>query len=263
MKRLLIIAALLLPLAAGAQDFDFGARASAGVDVKLRKGLHLEVEEEVRAGLDGLSSLRSSAGLTYKINKHFKVGGGYILINPFDTEDMAFKAPRHRFYADVTGSYKVGKFQFSLRERFQLTQRTGEFNVYQNTPNEYAIRTRFGAKYKGIRDIEPYAYFDLKTLLNQPWGEIYGNSETSESGKTYYKYVHSGYTHIYNSRYRLNLGCDFSFYGGHSLTPFVLLDYCSEYNIDTSADGTRLFTATTGWTDTFRPTLGVSYKFSF
>ena len=38
MKRLLIIAALLLPLAAGAQDFDFGARASAGVDVKLRKG---------------------------------------------------------------------------------------------------------------------------------------------------------------------------------------------------------------------------------
>lgn len=263
MKRLLIIAALLLPLAAGAQEFDFAARASAGVDVKLRKGLHLDVEEEVRAGLDGLSSLRSTVGLSYKLNKYLKFGGGYTLINPFDAEDMAFKAPRHRFFADVTGSYRVGDFQFQLRERVLLTQRTGEFNVYQNTPNEFALRTRFGARYKGIRDIEPYAFFDLKTLLNEPWGEIYGNPDTSESGKAYYKYVHSGYTHIYNTRYRLNLGCEFSLYGGHTLTPFLYLDYCTEYEIDTNADGTRLYTASTGWTDTIRPVLGLNYKFNF
>ena len=263
MKRLLIFAALLLPLAAGAQDFEFGARASAGVDVKLRKGLHLNVEEEVRATLDGFDSFRSSAGLTYKVNKYLKFGGGYVLINSFDTDDSAFDAPRHRFYADATGSYRIGLFHLSLRERILYTLRTGSFNVYQNTPGQYALRSRVGVKYKGIRYTEPYAFFDVKTLLNEPWGEIYGNPATSESGKAYYKYVHSGYTHVYNSRYRLGIGVDFSLYGGHELSPFILLDYCSNYKIDTNADGTRLYTATTGWTDTICPSLGVSYKYNF
>ena len=45
MKKLLISLVLLLPLAAAAQtSTQSGARASVGIDWKIRKGLHLMVE---------------------------------------------------------------------------------------------------------------------------------------------------------------------------------------------------------------------------
>ena len=49
MKKIAIILAMMLPAAAFGQSFSTGARASVGVDYKIKKGLHIEAREEMRA----------------------------------------------------------------------------------------------------------------------------------------------------------------------------------------------------------------------
>ena len=263
MRRLVFLAALLLPLAAFAQEVDMGVRASANVDVRLVKGLHLTAGEELRTSSEGLDNLRTSVGLSYKLNPFVRFGTGYTLINPYKNSEGYFNYPRHRFHFDVTGTYRAGDLLFSLRERVLLTHRTGIFNEYQSTRNSVALRTRMGAKYKGMESVEPFVFLDIKTILNDPWGSTTGSLSKTESGKEYYYYTHEGYTHAYVSRYRINAGADIKLAKQHTLCPYVLLDFCSNYQIDTSSDGTRLFTDTTRWVDTFCLSLGISYTYSF
>lgn len=263
MKKVLIfLAALALPFAASAQ-VNFGVRASAGADVKIQKGLHFNVEEEIRTDSDGLDNLRTSMGVSYKLNKMIKLEAAYTLINPYKASAGYFNYPRHRISAGITGSYKYGDWQFSVRERLMMTHRTGTFNEYQTTRNSVVLRTRVGAKYKGFDKVEPYGYFDLKTVLNDPWGTTSGNLSQTNSGKYYYAYTPGSYNHAYNCRYRINAGADIKLSKKHEFTPFVLLDFCSDYEIDTNSEGSRLFTETTGWNDYTCLSIGLSYKYSF
>lgn len=266
-----MLAAFLLPLTAFAQQF--GARTSVEADFKLRKGLHLGVEEELRlgAGNPGIDNFRSTVGVSWKASKYFKLGAGYTLINPYKY-DVGFRNPRHRFYAEATGHVRLGDFQLSLKEKFQLTNRTEDsLNVYQTPRNALALKSRAGVKYKGLKDIglEPFGYFEIRTVLNGPWGETTGTIKQTDSERYYYNYVHTGYTHVYNNRYRVNLGTDYSISKNHTLTANVLLDFCSDYEIDTNGPskweekGVRLYTETTGWNDYFCPSLCFGYKYSF
>ena len=275
------MAALLLPLTAFAQEF--GARGAMEVDAKIQKGLHVTVREEARfgSGKPGLNNLRSTLGVSWKAAGFFKLGAGYTLINPYkykynDDGDLTYKGfwyPQHRLYADATGSVSLGNFNLSLKEKIQFTHRTDDsLNVYQTTRNALALKSRVGVKYKGLKDIgiEPFGYFELRTALNDPWGEVTGSLEQTEnSKKNYYNYVHTGYNHVYNDRYRLNLGVDWTPFKHHTLTAYMLLDYCSEYVIDTNGPsswaekGVRIFTDTTGWNDYYAASLCVSYKLSF
>ena len=144
--------------------------------------------------------------------------------------------------------------------------------MYQSTRNALALKSRVGVKYKGLKDygFEPFAYFELRTALNEPWGVTSGSLQTTEnSKKDYYEYTHTGYTHVYNNRYRVNLGVDYEPVKHHTFTLNALLDWCSDYEIDTNSPskwaekGVRLYTATTGWNDYFRASLCLGYKFSF
>lgn len=262
-KILLLLAAAMLPLAVGAQSVESAGRASVGVDYKIQKGLHVQAEEEIRSSgnFESLGSLRTSLGITYKPVKYVKLGAGYTLINPYKASASAFNYPRHRIYADVTGYLPYGDFQFSLKERLQLTHRSGDFNTFQNTPNSVALKTRLGVKYKGLNKFVPSLAFEIRTVFNDPWGSTSGSELTNNSGKTYHAYTPTGYTHTYNDRYRLNLSGEVKFNKHHSLTPYVLLDFCGPYEIDTNSDGTRLFSA--AYNDYTRISLGLSYVHSF
>lgn len=280
MKKILLIAAMLLPVAAWAQ---FGFRSSVGADVKIKKGLHMEAEEELRlgGGQSGIDNIRTTLGINWKVNKHLKLGGGYTLINPYkfkydDDGELTYKGfwyPRHRLFVNATGTMRYGDWQFSLKEKLQLTHRTDDsLNVYQTPTNALALKSRIGVKYKGLKDIglEPFGFFEVRTALNEPWGETTGSlQQTSNSKKYYYSYTHTGYTHVYNNRYRVNLGADYTPAKHHTITANLLLDFCSDYEIDTNGPssweekGVRLFTETTGWNDYFCPSLSIGYKYSF
>lgn len=267
MKKWLIFLALLAPVAAAAQrTTEVSGRASVGVEYKIVKGLHLQVEEEIRSGsgFASLGSFRTTAGLSYKPAKFIKFGAGYTLINPYKSSASAFNYPRHRVWADLTGYLPLGDFQFFLKERLQLTHRTGDFNAYQSTPDALGLKSRIGVKYKRFKAFEPSLSFEVRTALNDPWGEVTsGTLQTTKGGKTYYPYQFSGYTHVYNNRYRFNLGADIRLSKHHHLEPYVMLDFCSDYEIDTNSDGTRLYTATTAWNEITGFVMGLSYTLSF
>lgn len=262
MKRLILIClALLLPLVLRGQDTDFGARISAGVDYKIVKGLHINLEEELRLEdmFQSVDRLQTTLGLSWKPLSFLKLGAGYIMINPFKDGEM--QDMRHRLYADVTASWKVGDFTLSWRERLQYTHRTGTFNVYQNTPDAFALKSRVGVKYRVSKDFKPSLSLEVRTALNDPWGSAGTTTQVTASGKTYYPYTHEGYTHMYINRYRLNLGCEWNITKHHSLEPYVLVDSCSDYEIDTNSDGTRLFSA--AYEDSINIIAGIGYVYSF
>lgn len=265
MKKLVLTLALLLPLAAAAQTTEFGGgvRTSVAVDYKIMKGLHVNLEEEMRIGgaFQSLNRLQTTVGVDYKPIKYLKVGVGYILINPYDHIERTFKPLRHRVYTDVSGHYTWNHFSFSIKERVQYTHRTGTFNVYQNTPDAFALKSRIGVEYKGWTYFEPGLFFELRTQLNAPWGETSGNMKVKSDGTTYYDYTPTGYSHAYNDRYRFIFRTDIKLNEHHVLKPYALVDFYSPYVIDTNAEGTRLFSA--AYVDQINVNVGLSYTFKF
>ena len=149
-----------------ALDSEFGGRVSASVDKKITKGLHVSLEEEVRFdnNFGSLDRLQTTLGISYKVHPNIKLGLGYALINGYRANSESFKNPRHRFMADATGTLHLGNWNLSLKERFQVTRRTGDFNVYQNPQNALTLKSRLKAQYKGVGQVQPYAYFEKNTL---------------------------------------------------------------------------------------------------
>lgn len=260
MKRIALIVALLMPVASFAQSNDFGVRASVGADYKIQKGLHLSVDEEIRV-YDGLDRLQTTLGLSYKPWKFLKIGTAYSLINPYKKSLSEFAASRHRLNLYAAGYYTIGDFTFSLKETAVYTHRTGSFNKYQATPDAFALKSRIGAKYKGAGIFRPGLSFEMRTQLNGPWGESFGNQETNKEGRSYYQYRHDGYSHVYNDRYRLSATGDIRLSAHHTLTPYLMVDFCGEYEIDTNNSGDRIFSS--GYADYSRVTVGINYVFSF
>ena len=166
---------LLFPLMAFAQtdvalDPEFGGRVSLSLDKRIVKGLHVFLEEELRFdnNFGSLDRLQTTVGIDYKVHPNIKLGLGYALINGYGSNSESFKNPRHRFMADVTGTLHYGNWNFSLKERFQVTRRTGDFNVYQNPQNALTLKSRLKAQYKGFGKVQPYAYFEVRNYLNAP-----------------------------------------------------------------------------------------------
>ena len=129
------------------------------------------------------------------------------------------------------------------------------------TNNLVALKTRLGVSYKGWTYFEPGVFFEVRTQLNAPWGSTSGSLQTKSDGTTYYAYTHAGYTHTYNDRYRGIIRTDIKLGKHHVLRPYVLLDYISEYEIDTNSEGTRLFSA--AYNNYFKVTPGIGYTFKF
>ena len=134
MKKIVIasLAALLaLPTFVSAQDAiddgsDFGGRFSAEVDKKLAKGLHTFANGEVRfnENFSNFWRYQGTAGVSYKVNNYLKTAVSYTFIERKTTKDTLTEWKiRHRFTFDITGSYRVGDFKLSLRERLQMTNK--------------------------------------------------------------------------------------------------------------------------------------------
>lgn len=262
MRKAVVAAALFaLSLHAGAQDFQVAARAGAEADYKVSKGFHIAFEEELRSedGLSSIGSFRHSLSVQYKPDRHFRFGLGYTLINPWES------CPRHRFLADLGGSLYPGDWQVSLKERFQVTHNTNPgLNINQKPRNAMALKSKASVKYRGIKHFEPYFSIEVRTFLNGAWGSTSGTIQTTEkTKKKYYDYTPEGYTHVYNNRYRSELGAGIRIARHHHITPYLLLDYCSDYKIDTNSEGTRLFVATTAWTEVLRLSPGIAYVYRF
>lgn len=260
---LILLCALAAPVASRAQgtvnelENDFATRTSIAVDKRLAKGLHLTAEYQLRTenALSKIDRHQASLGLTYKFNNWLKGGLEYTFFDRYGTS--AGWEPRHRASVFLTFGYRVGDWRFSLREMAQITHKTEDLNIYQENRNPFTLKTRFKVQYKGFKSMEPYVFFELKTVLNDPACTATWNT----TQQAYTAYSFNGYTDTYINRYRGGLGLEWSLNKHNALEFYGLFDYCYDKNIDTNKEGTRLKSLT--YDQTFRPTVGIGYKFSF
>lgn len=270
---IILLLGLLFPVLAIAQtdvalDPEFGGRVSVSVDKRITRGLHVSLEEEARFdnNFGSLDRLQTTLALSYKVHPNIKLGLGYALINGYGTQSESFKDPRHRLMADVTGTLHYGSWNFSLKERFQVTRRTGDFNVYQNPQNALTLKSRLQVHYKGLGRVQPYAYFEVRNYLNAPVieaaydGTVYvtldDHAEEGEPG-----WFLKGFNGGYVNRLRGSLGADIRLDKRNTLNFYILCDYVMDKEVNANAEGTKLksYTRETG----FRGWIGAGYEFAF
>ena len=262
-RFLLWLPLLLIPALGRAQgqtaalETDFSTRTSVALDWRLARGLHLEAAYELRSehGLSKIDRHQLSLGLDYKFNDWLKGGLSYTFFDRYGTK--AGWQPRHRIGGSLTFGYHLGDWRLSLRESLQLTHKTEDLNVYQETRNSLALKSRVKVQYQGFADVEPYALFELKTVLNDPTCR----ATWSSAANAYTNYSFTGYKDAYITRYRGGLGLEWKLSRQHALNFYGLFDYLYEKAIDTNRAGTKLKSLT--YYPTFNTTLGVGYTFSF
>ncbi len=264
LKKTLMAAMLLLcPLVSRAQiqesetEYGFGARISAEADKKLSKGLHLSASGEVRSR-DQITDpyrLQADLGLSYKINRYFKVGGGYAFIEKKNSSGE-WKI-RHRVWGDATFSLRSGDWRFSLKERLQMTHKSVNAIKKQSTPNSLALKSRAKVSYKGLGIWEPYAYAELRNVFNDPSCSAVWDS----ASQTFEDYTFTGYNNAYFNRYSGCIGTEINLASHHSLDVFLLTQYCFDKETDTAKSGTVLKSIT--HEKGLYTSIGVAYKFSF
>ena len=265
---------ILLPLVAVGQThselpFEYGGRFELELDKKIAKGLHLSLSEELRLAdnFTAFNRLHTTVAMSYKLGSNLRVGAGYALINPYNTTDKAFASSRHRVMVDATATFPLGDWQLSLKERFQSTYRTGEMNEYQNPRNALTLKSRLKVAYLGLGRIKPFAYVELRHMLNAPVIKANYNAATNQyltdegtrTGEA--GWFLDGFNGSYLNRLRGALGADYRIDKRNYIGVTVLADRVSDKEVDANAEGTKLksYTQQTG----FKTWLVCSYKYAF
>lgn len=275
MKKALIFLALLLPVAAFSQSvtetldegFEARGRVSVGANWKVFKGFHLYVDEQARFdnNFKSFDRLHTTVGLSYKFNPYLKASAEYTLITQLKS-DNSWRI-RNRFSASLTGSYKTGPWNFSLKETFRLTNSPYHINTYERPRNAMVLKHKLTVGYKISKKLEPYAFFEIRNTLNEVQASI-----TPVSSKSYlYKFENLGYNQVYINRYRAGLGLDWKISKHHALDFKIFGDYYYDKDIDVNSAGqikmldddeTQDLPVIT-YTHGFLLTPSISYKFKF
>jgi hypothetical protein len=198
-KVILLFSACLCCIVISAQD-DAGGLLSVDVTKKIIKELSLTFEEEyrIRDNFAETDRFSHTLELSYKPFKYLKVGGAYNLIQ-FNHEKKGWEI-RHRYYFYATGSLNVGRFNFSLRERFQSTYRQGVEETAKRANPKFYLRSRLKAEYDIPKcRFEPFVSMELFNTLNDPqenkmdrWRGIAGAAfriNKKNSVELYYRYT--------------------------------------------------------------------------
>lgn len=141
-SRILAFAAASFPAMTAMAGDDFGLWTELSAEKKITQQFSIDAGIDFRAEqkMKSISRWAGSVGLSYKPLKFLKTSAGYAYIydrTPQEAKanygnksgrfngynvDHGFWRSKHRFYADVTGKVDIGRFSFSLRERYQLTR---------------------------------------------------------------------------------------------------------------------------------------------
>lgn len=152
-KRLLLALCALSVAAPALAGDDFGLWGGLSVEKEISKKFSVDAGLGFRAEENASRATRYdvSVGAAYKWCKWFRMGAGYVYLysrSPYEVKDKyeeddagnllpgpdgqpvyrgynvdhAFYRSKHRAYVDAVGKAKAGRFEFSLRERYQYTR---------------------------------------------------------------------------------------------------------------------------------------------
>lgn len=140
-KKNLLFAAALLSVTPSSAGDDFGIWTGLSAEKAFTKKVTLDFGVDFRAAQELKAAARwdASIGFSYKPFKELKFGAGYTYIydrSPQEAKvnytkkgkangynvDHGYWRSKYRFNFDVTGKVRLGRFSFSLRERYLLTE---------------------------------------------------------------------------------------------------------------------------------------------
>ena len=158
---------------AQSNDDEFGVWATVEASKKINKKLKLDFEAELRTleGVANMERVSLGAGASYKLTKWLKASAGYIFMYKHTLDEIKYKwedqfevpgygtycdynidhaywTERHRFHVTLTGEYKIGRVELSLRERVQYTRT----NSATTDETKYRWQQNFDEEYN---EIEP------------------------------------------------------------------------------------------------------------
>jgi hypothetical protein len=153
------------------QSGDWGSSFELTLSKKLYKGISLSLSEEYRTRENFGTTDRFShtLGVDYQLCNYLKLGGAYNLIN-YNHPTKSWEI-RHRYYFYAVGSYSLGGFTASLRERFQSTYREGVEETSKRANPKLYLRSRLQLEYNiTSTSFTPYTSVELFNSLNNPKG---------------------------------------------------------------------------------------------
>ncbi|MBO4814157.1 MAG: DUF2490 domain-containing protein [Muribaculaceae bacterium] len=159
---LLLLASMAIWCTDAAAEDDFGMSYSLGVEKKFSKKTKLEAEAELRTRNDTKTldrwSLEVSA--SHKLTPWLKAEAGYLWLYDNNREKITYNTSgsynnwrpsywgtRHRFHVSLTGSFDIGRFGFSIRERYQYTYRPTATTTRYDFDNEWWEDTEVKSKH--------------------------------------------------------------------------------------------------------------------
>lgn len=223
MKKILTTCcALLLAVPTFAQKDEFGSWLEFEAEKKINKRIDLTLGVGMRANdnLGEVSRANAFVSGSYKVCDYLKVAATYQYISDLSrgevkedfkksngkfngyNVDEAFHRTKHRLSFDLSSKVKVGRFTFSLRERYQYTHSVGkdieriryreevsagfdgsvptyDFGGYEwfeaevgvdrkNHKNNHLLRSRIGVEYDIKKcPFAPFATYEIKTQLQE------------------------------------------------------------------------------------------------
>jgi hypothetical protein len=102
-----------------AQENDFQTWTNIGIQKKITDKLKFSLSEELRLceNSSRMKTLYSDAGLTYTLNKTFRIGGFYRLITSYDPAESYTNS--QRVYTDISARHEFKRIMVVFRTRFQ------------------------------------------------------------------------------------------------------------------------------------------------
>ena len=216
MRYITIIILLLSVLPLTAQDNlenSFSIELSKKIFPKFT--IALEEDFRLRDNFQEIDRFSTTLEISYRVCNHLKAGGAYNLIN-YNHPSKDWET-RHRYYFYLTGSYKLRRFMFSLRERFQSTYRVHVKETAKRANPKLYLRSRLKVEYDIRRSaFEPFASIEWYNTLNNQQGNsmdrlkyIIGSCyklNKKNALQLYYRYVNFTDDDESNGKQMLGLG---------------------------------------------------------
>ncbi len=168
-KRLLLFIFVLINSGLLRAQAPYSLWSELDISYKIAPKLKLYLGEELRLrdNLSNLDRLETSLGVSYKIEKHFKVGAGYTYIN-YNHPD-GYWENRHRFYGEIDGQFKIYRVTMSLKEKVQSTYRSGVDATETRANPKMYIRSKLSAEYNLKKSrFNPYVSAEIYNTINDP-----------------------------------------------------------------------------------------------
>ncbi len=217
----------IAPAQAGGDEDNKGLWTTFEASKKVTKKFKVGGEAEFRTADYAKEVERFSVGVNgqYKINDYLKANAGYIFILGYNPEsskdhfddngdydgynlDHSYWEKRNRFYVALSGSYKIGRVEFSVRERLQYTRTNSAivdeekhrlmYDIDGNeswklkgiepelkeTDHNTVLRSRLSVKWNIPKcKVNPFASAELYSRVNHGWKNF--DKMRSRIGATY------------------------------------------------------------------------------